>query len=60
MTVRFTDFGNSRTFHRGVPVKYIETADGRVAVTTVYDLLLAEFGVARELPGEYPVDYNDA
>ncbi len=58
--VRFTDFGNSRTYHRGVPVKYVDTADGRIAVTTVYDLLLAEFGVARALPGEYPPDYNDA
>jgi nitrate reductase alpha subunit len=60
VAVRFTDFGNSRSFHRGVPVKYLDTVDGRIPVTTVYDLLLAEFGVPRALPGEYPPDYNDA
>ena len=48
MAVRFTDFGNSRIFLRGVPVKHVDTAEGRIAVTTVYDLLLAEFGVTRD------------
>lgn len=28
-------------------------------VTTVYDLLMAQFGVDRGLGGDYPVDYND-
>lgn len=59
-TVQFTDFGNSGVFHRGVPVKYIETTEGRIAVTTVYDLLLAEFGVTRGLPGNDPASYDDA
>ena len=31
----------------------------RVAVTTVFDLLLAEFGVPRGLPGEYPENYDN-
>jgi nitrate reductase / nitrite oxidoreductase, alpha subunit len=30
-----------------------------VAVTTVYDLVMAQFGVARGLPGEYPASYTD-
>lgn len=42
---------------RGVPAREI---DGRL-VTTVYDLLLAQYAVAREgLPGEWPRGYDDA
>ncbi len=59
LTVGVTDFGGARTWQRGVPVKYIETIQGRVPVTTVFDLLMAQFGVARGLPGAYPEDYDD-
>ncbi|HLB12261.1 MAG TPA: molybdopterin-dependent oxidoreductase, partial [Dehalococcoidia bacterium] len=55
----FDEFGTDSTFRRGVPVKYIETRDGKVPVATIYDLLMAQFGVGRGLPGEYPKDYND-
>ncbi|MFQ5340372.1 MAG: nitrate reductase subunit alpha [Anaerolineae bacterium] len=63
----FTEFASGQTFRRGVPVKYIETADGKVAVATIYDLLMAQFGVGRgpstgsgqRLAGEYPSDYDD-
>ncbi|MBK7273632.1 MAG: nitrate reductase subunit alpha [Actinomycetales bacterium] len=42
---------------RGVPVR---TIDGRI-VTTVLDLLLAHYGVARDgLPGQWPTGYADA
>lgn len=45
---------------RGVPVKYIKDKDGKIIkVTTVYDLMMAHTGVNRNLPGDYPVDYND-
>ncbi len=41
---------------RGVPTKKI----GGHLVTTVFDLLLAQYGVAREgLPGDWPRDYAD-
>ncbi|MCC6343552.1 MAG: nitrate reductase subunit alpha [Bryobacterales bacterium] len=60
LKVTFTDFGGSAPAQRGVPVKYIDTPAGRVAVTTVYDLLMAQYGVGRGLGGEYPLDYNDA
>jgi nitrate reductase alpha subunit len=43
-----------------VPAKWIETEDGSVLVATVYDLLLAQFGVSRHLPGDYPEDYDDS
>ena len=57
--VRFSDHASGRSFARGVPVRHVDTQGGRVAVTTAFDLLLAEHGVSRGLPGEYPADYND-
>lgn len=53
------EFTSRRVFKRGVPVKYIETDRGRVYVTTIYDLLMAQFGVGRGLPGEYAASYDD-
>ncbi|MFJ6939328.1 nitrate reductase subunit alpha [Streptomyces sp. NPDC101132] len=42
---------------RGVPVRRLA---GRL-VTTVYDLMLAQYGVARPgLPGDWPASYEDA
>ncbi|MBI4349944.1 MAG: nitrate reductase subunit alpha [Elusimicrobia bacterium] len=59
-SVRFDDFGAGASIHREVPVRFLETADGRkVAVTTGYDLLMAQYGVGRGLGGQYPEDYND-
>ena len=49
--------GSADLVHRGVPVRRI----GDHLVTTVYDLLLAQYGVARDgLPGEWPTGYDDA
>ncbi len=54
------DFAEARALRRSVPVKYLTTVDGaKVAVTTVYDLLMAQYGVPRGLEGDYPTDYND-
>lgn len=61
--VRVPDFSqgqNAVSVLRGVPVKRIETLQGPVYVTTVFDLLLAQYGVNRGLPGEWPADYTDA
>ncbi|MDM8558927.1 nitrate reductase subunit alpha [Candidatus Parabeggiatoa sp. HSG14] len=59
--VNFEDFSNDNaTVKRGVPVKYIDTAEGRVAVTTIFDLLIAHYGVSRDLDGEYPKSYDEA
>ncbi len=58
--VRFDDFAEGQTILRGVPVRRIKTADGSAAtVTTAYDLLMAQYGVPRGLPGAYPKDYDD-
>jgi nitrate reductase alpha subunit len=58
-TVLFTEFASGKTFTRQVPVRYVQTTQGRIAVTTVFDLLLAQHGVARGLEGEYPAGYAD-
>jgi nitrate reductase / nitrite oxidoreductase, alpha subunit len=55
----FTEFGLDNHVPRGVPVKFVETKDGKIPVTTVYDLMMAQYGVSRGLEGEYPADYTD-
>lgn len=60
LQVEFTEFGLNKKAKRGVPVKYITTAEGKkVPVTTVYDLTMGQYGVSRDLPGDYPKDYNN-
>jgi nitrate reductase alpha subunit len=52
-----SDGPGGSTMRRGVPAM---RAGGRL-VTTVLDLVLATYGVARAgLPGDWPVDYDDA
>ena len=58
--VRFTDPATGNTFNRGVPIRRIESEKGTIIATTVYDLLMAQFGVARGLGGDYAQDYSDA
>ncbi|RSO46771.1 nitrate reductase subunit alpha [Streptomyces sp. WAC 06725] len=49
--------GKAGRLLRGVPVRQV----GGRTVTTVHDLLLAQYGVAREgLPGRWPTGYDDA
>ncbi len=49
--------GSADVVHRGVPVRRV----GGHLVTTVYDLLLATYGVGRSgLPGTWPTGYDDA
>jgi nitrate reductase alpha subunit len=58
--VSFHEFATGTDHARGVPVRYVETAEGRIPVATVYDLLMARFGVGRGLSGAYPESYDDA
>ncbi|MEP7382331.1 MAG: nitrate reductase subunit alpha [Gemmatimonadota bacterium] len=60
LPTEFTDFGLDRTAVRHVPVRYLDTTGGRIPVTTVYDLIMAQYGVGRGLAGDYPQDYTDA
>ena len=58
--VELDDFAAGGVLHRGVPVKRLQTVSGAtVLVATVYDLLMAQYGVPRGLAGQYPKDYND-
>jgi nitrate reductase alpha subunit len=52
-----TPGGEAARMRRGVPVRRI----GDHLVTTVYDLMLAQYGVSRPgLPGTWPTGYDDA
>ncbi len=56
----FDDFGEGTSLERGVPVRRIKTTDGQTAlVATIYDVLMAQYGVPRGLPGAYPKSYDD-
>src|SRR5699024_10550909 len=59
--VSFPEFmsSSSNTFTRKVPVKKIEVDGKEQYVTTVFDLLLANCGVSRNLDGEEEVTYED-
>ncbi|MCP4228580.1 MAG: nitrate reductase subunit alpha [bacterium] len=58
--VEFDDFGDGETMSRGVPARKVKTTDKKtVLVATVYDLLMAQYGVPRGLEGDYPDDYDD-
>ncbi|GIW38960.1 MAG: nitrate reductase subunit alpha [Meiothermus sp.] len=60
LQLEFDDFGADKKTQRGVPVKKLTTKDGqRVTVTTVFDLLMAQFGVDRGLGGDYPQSYDE-
>jgi nitrate reductase / nitrite oxidoreductase, alpha subunit len=59
-TVKLDDFAGGTQHERGVPYRVVQTADGEeVWVTTVYDLLMAQYGVGRGLPGSYPESYDE-
>ncbi len=59
LDVVFTEFGLANKSVREIPVKYIETNDGRIPVTTVFDLIMGQYGISRGLKGNYPKDYTD-
>ncbi len=61
VSVTLDNFADGGTLTRGLPVKQLTLADGStVTVATVYDLLMAQYGVPRGLEDGYPADYNDA
>jgi nitrate reductase alpha subunit len=56
--VRFT-FEADGDVIREVPTRRIMTSEGEITVATVFDLLMAQFGVSRGLSGDYPANYED-
>lgn len=60
VSVRLDDFAGGKSVRREVPIRRIALADGTTAiVATVYDLLMAQYGVARGLGGDYLKSYDD-
>ncbi len=59
VNVAYYEFAEAKVARRGIPIRYVETDRGRLPVTTVFDLLVAQFGVGRGLPGEYPKSYDE-
>ena len=59
LQTEFVEWGLDAKSLRGVPIKYVETSSGRIPVTTVYDLIMAQYGVGRGLDGDYPEDYTN-
>ncbi len=59
LQLNFIEYGIDVIAIRGVPVKHVETVDGLVKVTTVYDLIMAQYGVDRGLGGDYPASYDE-
>jgi len=58
--VELEHYESDRLVLRGVPARRLRLADGSVIrVTTVFDLLMARYGVDRGLAGEYPAGYDD-
>ncbi len=60
LEVEFTEFARKHKLKRGVPVRFVKTKAGKIPCTTIYDLLMGQFGVNRGLGGEYPASYDDA
>jgi nitrate reductase alpha subunit len=59
LQLEFDDFAGDTVSMRGVPVRTIETGEGKITVTTAFDLLMGQFGVDRSLEGEYAKSYDD-
>ncbi len=58
--VVFYELDKPERYKRQVPVKFIETKEGRVPVATVFDINIANVGVARKgLSGDYCKNYDD-
>ncbi|MBZ0188425.1 MAG: nitrate reductase subunit alpha, partial [Candidatus Obscuribacterales bacterium] len=55
----FSDGTNDKVMERQVPVKKLETIEGEIYVTTAFELLLSQYGVARGLKGDYPQSYDE-
>lgn len=58
----FSDFSEGtqpRPLCRHVPVREVETQQGKVVVTTVLELLLAQYGINRGYEGQWPHGYDD-
>jgi len=56
----FGDEEHEGVIERAIPTITVQTVDGPVKVTTVYDLILANYGIDRGIGGEVAKDYTIA
>lgn len=60
LEVNFYELDAGTVYKRQVPIKYIETTEGKIPVTTIFDLQMSHFGVARPgLTGDFVKNYDD-
>ncbi|MDU2065849.1 MAG: nitrate reductase subunit alpha [Sporomusaceae bacterium] len=61
VSVEFPEFSSyeSTLFQRAVPAKRIRMGQKELTVTTVYDLMLAQYGIDRGLAGNSPKNYYE-
>ncbi|MDH5785706.1 MAG: molybdopterin-dependent oxidoreductase, partial [Chromatiales bacterium] len=62
VSVAFPHFtpGEDELFYRNIPVRKVQTVDGEMLVTSVYDLLIAQYGIDRGLGDNIATSYDDA
>jgi nitrate reductase alpha subunit len=56
---RFKTTGHGDIITRNIPTRRLALADGDVMVTTVFDLLVAHYGIDRKFGGEVASSYDD-
>ena len=54
----FGDEEHEGVIERAIPTITVQTVDGPVKVTTVYDLILANYGIDRGIGGEVATSYT--
>ncbi|MFV1963906.1 MAG: nitrate reductase subunit alpha [Pirellulaceae bacterium] len=60
VSVSLDDFAAGAKIARGIPAKRLDTADGKtVLVATIYDVLMAQYGVGRGVGEGYAKGYDD-
>jgi len=58
--VNFYELDSGDVYKRQVPVKYVQTPKGKVAVTTIHDMQMSHHGVPRKgLSGQFASSYDD-
>jgi len=56
----FYELDTGEVYKRQVPFKYVETKEGKIPVTTIFDLFVSHLGIARPgLSGDFARNYDD-
>ncbi len=55
----FAEFSSDKTYMREIPAHRLQVNNGEILVTTVFDLLMGQYGVSRGLEGDYAKNFDD-